>query len=84
MGIYFTLLLTNIFSCLSSEGDADRKFSVDPKTGKIYAKSLDREDQERYTLTVEARDNGVPPRRNDTTVIITVSHLYQCQSLLSV
>lgn len=54
-------------------GNADGKFSIDPNTGRIYAQRLDRELQERYTLTVRARDNGTPSKQNDTTVIITVS-----------
>lgn len=54
-------------------GNEDNKFTIDSMTGKIYSKSLDRELQERYTLTVQASDNGIPSKKNRTNVIITVS-----------
>ena len=53
-------------------GNEDNKFSIDAASGRIFAQSLDREQQERYTLTIRARDNGTPSKQNDTTVIITV------------
>lgn len=69
--IYFTTLSFFLV------GNSDNKFSIDSTTGKIYAQSLDREQQERYTLTVQASDNGVPANTNQTRVIITVSGLHR-------
>uniref|UniRef100_A0A8C7R379 Protocadherin-16 n=1 Tax=Oncorhynchus mykiss TaxID=8022 RepID=A0A8C7R379_ONCMY len=43
-------------------GISDEGFSIHPATGVITTtKALDREAQEQYTLTVYARDGGVPP-----------------------
>lgn len=63
-------------SLIFSAGDDGNRFSIDADTGKIYAQSLDREQQERYTLTIQAADNGVPANINQTRVIITVSIHY--------
>ncbi|CAL8363929.1 unnamed protein product [Merluccius merluccius] len=54
---------------ISGEG-----FSVDPTTGVITtAKVLDREAQEYYTLTVYAKDGGLPPNVAKATVKIRVT-----------
>ncbi|XP_072315573.1 protocadherin-16-like [Eucyclogobius newberryi] len=48
-------------------------FSIDPLTGVISTtKTLDREQQEVYTLTVYAKDGGLPPNFAKTTVKIRV------------
>ncbi|KAG5896560.1 hypothetical protein JTB14_010389 [Gonioctena quinquepunctata] len=41
-------------------GNNGNKFSVDPKSGEITARPLDRESQSRYSLTITARDRGTP------------------------
>lgn len=47
--------------------------SVLPITGEmILTSNLDYEDVTRYNLIVKARDQGVPPRHNNVTVILNV------------
>ncbi|CAL8349145.1 unnamed protein product [Arctogadus glacialis] len=54
---------------ISGEG-----FNIDPVTGVITtAKALDRETQEYYTLTVYAKDGGLPPNVAKVTVKIRVT-----------
>uniref|UniRef100_A0A8C5BE63 Dachsous cadherin-related 1a n=1 Tax=Gadus morhua TaxID=8049 RepID=A0A8C5BE63_GADMO len=54
---------------ISGEG-----FNIDPVTGVITtAKALDRETQEYYTLTVYAKDGGLPPNVAKATVKIRVT-----------
>nr|XP_006001093.1 PREDICTED: protocadherin Fat 1 isoform X1 [Latimeria chalumnae]XP_014346958.1 PREDICTED: protocadherin Fat 1 isoform X1 [Latimeria chalumnae] len=55
-------------------GNQGTPFTIDPTKGEIkVAKQLDREKVSGYTLTVQASDNGNPPRLNTTTVNIDVS-----------
>ncbi|XP_068174112.1 protocadherin-16-like [Antennarius striatus] len=54
-------------------GISEEGFSVNPVTGAITTtKSLDRELQEYYIMTVYARDGGLPPNYAKTTVRIRV------------
>uniref|UniRef100_A0A8C5K818 FAT atypical cadherin 1 n=1 Tax=Jaculus jaculus TaxID=51337 RepID=A0A8C5K818_JACJA len=56
------------------EGNQGSPFSIDPVHGEVkVTKPLDRESISGYTLTVQASDNGSPPRVNITTVNIDVS-----------
>lgn len=43
-----------------SAGNIGNKFSIEPSTGKLTAKTLDRETQSRYRLTITAYDHGSP------------------------
>nr|XP_023822931.1 protocadherin-16-like [Salvelinus alpinus] len=57
---------TKVTRCTNGQvtygGISDEGFSIHPATGVITTtKALDREAQEQYTLTVYARDGGVPP-----------------------
>ncbi|XP_075394763.1 protocadherin-11 X-linked isoform X1 [Tenrec ecaudatus] len=53
--------------------DAPPEFSLDRRTGMVTAmKKLDREKQEKYSFTVFAKDNGIPPLVVNTTVLVTV------------
>ncbi|KAG7471220.1 hypothetical protein MATL_G00122070 [Megalops atlanticus] len=54
-------------------GIAEEGFAIDPVTGVVSAtRVLDREVQDRYTLTVYAKDGGLPPNFAKATVRITV------------
>ncbi|XP_066555914.1 protocadherin-16 [Amia ocellicauda] len=54
-------------------GIADDSFTIDPVTGVISAtRPLDRETQDHYTVTVYARDGGLPPNFAKATVRITI------------
>ncbi|KAM4836847.1 protocadherin Fat 1 isoform 5-T5 [Thomomys bottae] len=56
------------------EGNQGSPFTIDPIRGEVkVTKPLDRETISGYTLTVQASDNGSPPRINTTTVNIDVS-----------
>nr|XP_047934269.1 protocadherin Fat 1 isoform X2 [Anser cygnoides] len=56
------------------DGNQGNPFTIDPTRGEIkVTKLLDREKISGYTLTVQASDNGNPPRHNTTTVNIDVS-----------
>uniref|UniRef100_A0A8C0XD75 Protocadherin Fat 1 n=1 Tax=Castor canadensis TaxID=51338 RepID=A0A8C0XD75_CASCN len=56
------------------EGNQGSPFTIDPVKGEVkVTKLLDRETISGYTLTVQASDNGRPPRVNTTTVNIDVS-----------
>ena len=72
---HYGRLSMSMADCISVVGNGENKFRIDSLTGKIYAESLDREKQERYTLTVQAKDHGKQSRSNTTQVIITVSCL---------
>uniref|UniRef100_A0A8C3V4R9 FAT atypical cadherin 1 n=1 Tax=Catharus ustulatus TaxID=91951 RepID=A0A8C3V4R9_CATUS len=57
-----------------TDGNQGNPFTIDPTRGEIkVAKLLDREKISGYTLTVQASDNGSPPKLNTTTVNIDVS-----------
>ncbi|XP_044311184.1 protocadherin Fat 1 isoform X1 [Varanus komodoensis] len=56
------------------DGNQGNPFTIDPTLGEVkVAKPLDREMISGYTLTVQASDNGNPPRINTTMVNIDVS-----------
>ncbi|XP_060102406.1 protocadherin Fat 1 isoform X1 [Heteronotia binoei] len=56
------------------DGNQGSPFTIDLTLGEVkVAKPLDREKFSGYTLTVQASDNGNPPRVNVTTVNIDVS-----------
>uniref|UniRef100_A0A8D0HJY6 FAT atypical cadherin 1 n=1 Tax=Sphenodon punctatus TaxID=8508 RepID=A0A8D0HJY6_SPHPU len=56
------------------DGNQGSPFTIDSSRGEIkVTKLLDREKISGYTLTVQASDNGSPPRVNTTTVNIDVS-----------
>ncbi|XP_023681833.1 protocadherin-16-like isoform X1 [Paramormyrops kingsleyae] len=60
-------------SRLTYGGIVEECFTIDPKTGVIAAtRALDREVQEHYTVTVYAKDGGMPPNIAKATVTITV------------
>ncbi|XP_020936076.1 protocadherin-11 X-linked isoform X6 [Sus scrofa] len=53
--------------------DAPSEFNLDHRTGILTAvKKLDREKQEKYSFTVLAKDNGMPPLMTNATVLVTV------------
>ncbi|XP_006921549.1 protocadherin-11 X-linked isoform X7 [Pteropus alecto] len=53
--------------------DAPSEFNLDHRTGILTAvKKLDREKQEKYSFTVLAKDNGIPPLITNATVLVTV------------
>ncbi|XP_073463897.1 protocadherin Fat 1 isoform X4 [Aquarana catesbeiana] len=57
-----------------TDGNLGNTFIIDPVRGEVKVnKLLDREKISGYTLTVQAEDNGNPPRKNMTTVNIDVS-----------
>ncbi|XP_006741893.1 protocadherin Fat 1 [Leptonychotes weddellii] len=57
-----------------TDGNQGSPFTIDPTRGEVkVTKLLDRETISGYTLTVQASDNGSPPRVNTTTVNIDVS-----------
>lgn len=56
-----------------TEGNGDHKFRIDEASGQIVLnRALDRETTDRYTLTIGARDAGLPNLSTSTTVIIDV------------
>ncbi|XP_053315030.1 protocadherin Fat 1 [Spea bombifrons] len=56
------------------DGNQGNTFLIDPVRGEVKVnKLLDREKISGYTLTVQAEDNGNPPRLNTTTINIDVS-----------
>lgn len=66
------------------EGNQGSPFTIDPVRGEIkVTKPLDRETISGYTLTVQAADNGNPPRVNTTTVNIDVSDVNDNAPLFS-
>ncbi|XP_032186304.1 protocadherin-11 X-linked isoform X2 [Mustela erminea] len=53
--------------------DAPSEFSLDHHTGILTAvRKLDREKQEKYSFTVLAKDNGMPPLITNATVSVTI------------
>ncbi|XP_057574166.1 protocadherin-11 X-linked isoform X1 [Hippopotamus amphibius kiboko] len=53
--------------------DAPSEFNLDHRTGILtVVKKLDREKQEKYSFTVLAKDNGMPPLITNATVLVTV------------
>lgn len=57
-----------------TDGNQGNPFTVDPVRGDVkVTKLLDREKISGYTLTIQASDNGTPPRTNTTVVNIDVS-----------
>ncbi|XP_027246969.1 protocadherin Fat 1 isoform X3 [Cricetulus griseus] len=66
------------------EGNQGSPFTIDPIRGEVkVTKPLDRETISGYTLTVQAADNGNPPRVNTTTVNIDVSDVNDNAPLFS-
>uniref|UniRef100_A0A8D1JYI0 FAT atypical cadherin 1 n=1 Tax=Sus scrofa TaxID=9823 RepID=A0A8D1JYI0_PIG len=58
------------------DGNQGSPFTIDPARGEVkVTRLLDREAVSGYTLTVQASDNGSPPRVNTTTVNIDVSDI---------
>ncbi|KAM9622277.1 protocadherin Fat 1 [Trichechus inunguis] len=56
------------------DGNQGSPFTIDPVKGEVkVTQLLDRETISGYTLTIQASDNGSPPRVNTTTVNIDVS-----------
>lgn len=56
-----------------TEGNGDHKFRIDEASGQIVLnRALDRETTDRYTLTIGARDAGLPNLSTSTTIIIDV------------
>ncbi|XP_064158213.1 protocadherin-16 isoform X1 [Anguilla rostrata] len=54
-------------------GVAETGFAIDPVTGVISAtRALDREVQDRYTITVYAKDGGLPPKFAKASVRVAV------------
>ncbi|XP_009864103.1 PREDICTED: protocadherin-11 X-linked-like, partial [Apaloderma vittatum] len=53
--------------------DAPPIFNLDRRTGVLTAvRKLDREKQDRYSFTVLAKDNGMPPLQTNATVTVSV------------
>ncbi|XP_039621712.1 protocadherin-11 X-linked isoform X2 [Polypterus senegalus] len=53
--------------------DAPSVFNLDRRTGILsVVRRLDREKQDKYTFTVVAKDNGIPPLQNNVTVMVMV------------
>ncbi|XP_077466669.1 protocadherin-16-like [Stigmatopora argus] len=56
------------------EGVSEEAFGIDPATGVVTAtRPLDREERENYSLTVYAKDGGLPPNYSKATVRIRVA-----------
>ncbi|XP_046326847.2 protein dachsous-like [Haliotis rufescens] len=55
-----------------TDGNEEGKFSVDPITGDLSCKTLDRESTEEYNLTIAATDRGSVPRSGESLAFITV------------
>ncbi|XP_074037726.1 dachsous cadherin-related 1 isoform X2 [Leptinotarsa decemlineata] len=55
-----------------TSGNNGNKFSVDPKSGDITSRPLDRESQSRYSLTITARDRGTPTLQSSCNLSIYV------------
>lgn len=53
-------------------GNIGNKFSINMKTGELTARSLDRESQSRYHLTITAHDQGNPPLQSYCNITISV------------
>ncbi|XP_075466227.1 protocadherin Fat 1 isoform X4 [Ascaphus truei] len=67
-----------------TDGNQGNTFLIDPVRGEVKVnKLLDREKISGYTLTIQAEDNGDPPRLNTTTVNIDVSDVNDNPPLFS-
>lgn len=55
-----------------TSGNIRNKFSIDSKTGALKAKSLDRESNARYYLTITAQDHGTPPMQGSCNLTVFV------------
>ncbi|XP_075052740.1 protocadherin Fat 1 isoform X1 [Mixophyes fleayi] len=67
-----------------TDGNLGNTFIIDPVRGEVKVnKLLDREKISGYTLTIQAEDNGIPPRINSTTVNIDVSDVNDNPPLFS-
>lgn len=67
---------TLFFFFLFSEGDHFGDFHLDRKSGVLStSRPLDRESKAKYTLTVEAQDQGIPPLTSTVTLDINVLDL---------
>lgn len=61
------------YSLVDTAGDT---FSIESETGVItLKKTLNREEQAEYTLTVRAQDKGVPSKSNNCSVVIQVLNI---------
>ena len=57
-------------------GNDDNLFIVSRSSGTIFTQSsLDFETKIQHNVVIEAKDNGVPPRSSNTTVVITVTNV---------
>lgn len=66
------------------DGNQGSPFTIDPTRGEVkVTRLLDRETISGYTLTIQASDNGSPPRVNTTTVNIDVSDVNDNAPLFS-
>ena len=55
------------------QGNDEGVFTINRHTGQIgLLKALDREKQARYTLRIQGKDGGTPPRTGETEVIVNV------------
>ena len=66
-------LENNKIVCLYyTEGNEDKRFILNPTTGELSCRPLDREEGSEYTLTVLAADAGRPPQSAYATLVISV------------
>ncbi|XP_076446681.1 protein dachsous-like [Babylonia areolata] len=56
-------------------GSSDDRFQIDPRTGQLSCRALDRETHPHYTLTVTATDSGTPRRSGTAQVTVKVMDL---------
>ncbi|NXD82407.1 CADN protein, partial [Halcyon senegalensis] len=62
----------NIIYSIKFDSDPMRQFGVDQRGHVIVANALDREAIQKYTLIVEASDQGTPARTGSVTVLISL------------
>lgn len=79
LSVIHTLLATDKDSGLNGEvtyslsGDGiGKKFNIDPYSGQLSARPLDREAKSKYSLYITARDRGKPSRVGSCNITITV------------
>lgn len=53
-------------------GNTNGKFTLDPVTGELSCRPLDRERTNLHNLTIEARDGGNPSKSSLTNLLISV------------
>lgn len=59
--VVITIVNLNIkLNFVVTAGNIGNKFSIDPSSGQLTARTLDRETQSRYRLTITAYDHGSP------------------------